>query len=413
MNSEAILLLARAFSAQGLYEAGHPARNRALASATRSLAGSRSGSVTFLDGRVIVGGVPEPKLQGWSWGLRLESAGVRRIEVDGEVTEEDVLRFLEELALRLESPDGPVVEVRCGALRFSPAGVESTELRQSPLALEELPAFTLHEESEVVTWVFEELRAGRSLDMLEVDLVVRSWMAVMQGGGMFLVPLVRLRDFDQYTTAHSMNVSVLSMALAEFLGLDSSEVRGIGVAGILHDIGKIRVPKEVLVKPGKLTAEEMDLIRQHPVDGARMILSSDDRLELAATMAYEHHVWFRGGGVSHLRLPPEVPPRKQPPPCLRCLRRVRHGPALPRGVGAPADPRVYRGCDRYRVRTLLRRGVSVHDGPLAGSNRRGRRSVGRPAGGVTGAGPIARMGPGWGWRGGRPGSPPGPLARCP
>ena len=296
MNSEAILLLARAFSAQGLYEAGHPARNRALASATRSLAGSRSGSVTFLDGRVIVGGVPEPKLQGWSWGLRLESAGVRRIEVDGEVTEEDVLRFLEELALRLESPDGPVVEVRCGALRFSPAGVESTELRQSPLALEELPAFTLHEESEVVTWVFEELRAGRSLDMLEVDLVVRSLMAVMQGGGMFLVPLVRLRDFDQYTTAHSMNVSVLSMALAEFLGLDSSEVRGIGVAGILHDIGKIRVPKEVLVKPGKLTAEEMDLIRQHPVDGARMILSSDDRLELAATMAYEHHVWFRGGG---------------------------------------------------------------------------------------------------------------------
>ncbi|TVR57150.1 MAG: HD domain-containing protein [Gemmatimonadales bacterium] len=296
MNSEAIILLARALSAQGLYEAGHPARNRALVAATRALAGSRNSSVTFLDGRVIVDGVPEPKFQGWSWGLRLEGAGVQRIEVDGEVTEEDLVPFLNELHRRLDHPEGPVTEVRCGALRFGAAGVDSAEAWRPPSSLGDLPAFTLEEEAEVVAWVFEELRAGKPLDMLEVDLVVRSLMAVMQGGGMFLVPLVRLRDFDQYTTAHSMNVAVLSMALAEFLGLESSEVRGIGVAGILHDIGRIRVPKEVLVKPGKLTPEEMELIRQHPVDGARMILASDERLELAATVAYEHHVWFRGGG---------------------------------------------------------------------------------------------------------------------
>jgi len=148
----------------------------------------------------------------------------------------------------------------------------------------------------VVAWVFDQLRVGNSLDLLEVDMVVRSLMAVMQGHGEFLVPLVRLKDFDAYTTAHSMNMAVLSMALAKFLGLDSSEVREIGVAGILHDIGKMRVPKEILVKPGKLEAEELDMIRQHAVDGARMILASDVCLDLAAAVAYEHHVGFRKGG---------------------------------------------------------------------------------------------------------------------
>jgi len=267
-----------------------------MAAATRALDSTRNGSVTFLDGWVILNGVPEPQLQGWSWGLRLESAGVQRIEVDGEVTEDDLSRFLEALAVQLESPERLVEEVRCGAIRYGPAGVELEGLMQAAPSPDELLTFSLEEESEVVAWVFEQLRDGKPLDVLEVDLVVGSLMAVMQGGGRFLVPLVRLRDFDQYTTAHSMNVAVLSMALAEFLGLDSSEVRGIGVAGILHDIGKIRVPKEVLVKPGKLTPEEIELMRQHPVEGARIILASDDRLELAATVAYEHHVWFRGGG---------------------------------------------------------------------------------------------------------------------
>ena len=296
MNGETLLRMARALSAHGLYEPGHPARERALGTALSSLTGFRAGSATFLDGRVILDGALEPAFRDWPWGRKLEAAGIQRIEVDGEVTEADLASLLAALEQRLESPVGPVTEVRCGALRFGPVGADLVQKWQLAGSPEDQPGFTLQEESEVVAWVFEQLRVGKSLDLLEVDMVVRSLMAVMQGHGEFLVPLVRLRDFDAYTTAHSMNVAVLSMALAEFLGLDSSEVRGVGVAGILHDIGKMRVPKEILVKPGKLDAEELDMIRQHPVDGARMILASDVRLDLAATVAYEHHVGFRKGG---------------------------------------------------------------------------------------------------------------------
>lgn len=296
MNGETLLRMARALSAHGLYEPGHPARERALGTALSSLTGFLAGSATFLDGRVILDGALEPSFRDWPWGRKLEAAGIQRIEVDGEVSEADLASLLAALEQRLESPVGPVTEVRCGALRFGPVGADLEQKWQLAGSPEDQPGFTLQEESEVVAWVFEQLRVGNSLDMLEVDMVVRSLMAVMQGHGEFLVPLVRLKDFDAYTTAHSMNVAVLSMALAEFLGLDSSEVRGMGVAGILHDIGKMRVPKEILVKPGKLDAEELDLIRQHPVDGARMILAADVRLELTATVAYEHHVGFRKGG---------------------------------------------------------------------------------------------------------------------
>ena len=78
----------------------------------------------------------------------------------------------------------------------------------------------------------------------------------MHGDQAFLIPLLRLKRFDQYTTTHAMNVSILAMSLAEYVGLSPTEVRSFGIAGMLHDLGKVSVPEEILNKPGKLTDEE-------------------------------------------------------------------------------------------------------------------------------------------------------------
>ena len=98
-----------------------------------------------------------------------------------------------------------------------------------------------------------------------------------------------------------MNVAVLTMALAEHLGLGARDVRTFGIAGLLHDIGKVRIPLDVLTKPGRFTDEERALMNQHPVEGARIILKSEEQLELPAVVAYEHHIMLNGGGYPTLR----------------------------------------------------------------------------------------------------------------
>jgi putative nucleotidyltransferase with HDIG domain len=137
--------------------------------------------------------------------------------------------------------------------------------------------------------------------MVEADAVVRSLSIAMHAEQAMVLPLLQLKEFDQYTTTHSMNVSVLAMALGEYLELGGATVRALGVAGLLHDLGKTCIPREILVKPGKLTDSERLVIREHPIVGARMLLASAEPMELAAVVAYEHHVMLDGGGYPTLQ----------------------------------------------------------------------------------------------------------------
>jgi len=134
---------------------------------------------------------------------------------------------------------------------------------------------------------------------------VRSLSVAMQAERRMVLPLLQLKEFDQYTTTHALNVAVLAMALAQGLGVAKRQVRAIGVAGLLHDIGKIRIPLEVLTKPGKLTDDERRIMNQHPVDAAKIIMESEEELELAAVVAYEHHIMLNGGGYPTVHYPRE------------------------------------------------------------------------------------------------------------
>ena len=125
----------------------------------------------------------------------------------------------------------------------------------------------------------------------------------MHGDQQFLMPLLKLKRFDQYTTTHAMNVSVLAMALAEFIGLEPKEVRAFGISGLMHDLGKVTIPEDILNKPGKLTDEERAVMNNHTIAGARIIIETQEQLDLAAVVAYEHHIKIDGGGYPSLRFP--------------------------------------------------------------------------------------------------------------
>lgn len=293
-----------------LYPEGHPSREKAVDAAYEELdgltmPGGQLPAFTFLEDEVVYGRERLRELKSWDWGKRLVAAGIQRLELERKVTREEFNSFLQEVLARLMLSTVDTTEarqMRSLGIRYGAVGLQGQESFDPVLdaAFAALPTATLRltlgEEAETFRWLQSEVQSGGAVPLLEAEAVVRSLTVAMHGDSRMVLPLLKLKEFDQYTTTHSLNVAVLAMGLAESLGCRPKEIRAIGVAGLLHDIGKIRIPLEVLTKPGKLNDEERAIMNSHPVDGARVIMQSDEDLGMAATVAYEHHIMLNGGG---------------------------------------------------------------------------------------------------------------------
>lgn len=304
--------LAQAVSTMTLYEEGHPARERALDGCFEALARLQernpTPAFTLLGDEILLDSQPVRALRSWDWGTRLSRVGVQRLEFLGPVTREDLEAFLEEVMERVSGEPISSATTRQGRpsqIRYGPVGLKDDqgEGRALPELATATLSYDLKEEVEAVEWLHQELKGGKRLNLLEAETIVRSLTVAMHGDQEFLIPLLRLKEFDQYTTTHAMNVAVLAMSLAEYIGLGPREVRSFGVSGLLHDLGKVTIPDEILNKPGKLTESERAVMNNHTVEGARLILETEEHLDLAAVVAYEHHIKIDGGGYPSLKYP--------------------------------------------------------------------------------------------------------------
>ncbi len=299
----------QALATMSLYSGGHPARERALDASYEQLSDLLRSEphphFSFLDGEVIYRQLVLRELKDWDWGVRLAKAAVQRVEFTDPVTREEYQGFLADVYARLTQAQLETAEARQlnrTSIRFGPIGVRgSQELEAVEAIVTATIAYTLDEEVDTIRWVHDQVESTGGLPLLEAEAVVRSLSLAMHSESQMVLPLLQLKDFDQYTTTHSSNVAVLSMALAEFLGLGPREVRTFGQAGLLHDLGKIRIPKEILVKPGAFTEQEREVMRRHPVEGARIILEREKKFDLAAVVAYEHHIMLDGTGYPSFR----------------------------------------------------------------------------------------------------------------
>lgn len=303
--------LGHSLAVMTLYPADHPSREGAVDDAYRELdelsAGPVPPSFTFLDDEVVYGRERLRDLKAWDWGRRLVAAGIQRLELERRVSRDEFQGFLDEILARLTLSavaTGEHRQMRALGIKFGAVGLQGEADAQAPSELDPTTLeLTLGDEAETLRWLQHQVQNGGPIPLIEAEAVVRSLSVAMHGDRRVVLPLLQLKEFDQYTTTHSLNVAVLAMALAETIGCRPADVRAFGVAGLLHDIGKVRIPLEVLTKPGKLTDEEFMLMRKHPVDGARIIMQSHDDLELAAVVAYEHHIMLDGGGYPLLRYP--------------------------------------------------------------------------------------------------------------
>lgn len=297
--------LGHAFAALTLYGDAHPMRQAAIArlhaAAQAVLATGTPLRLSFIDNEVIAGARQVTELRGWEWGARLAAAGIGRVEIAAAPSPEHIDAMLHEMRARIAAPDEPARAwsagpIRLGALRVAGGRPESQAPVLVDSVVEALQYSGLGEELDAIGFVHSEVFEGRDVPMVEVEAIVHGLANTIRREQDVVLPLLELRTFDEYTTTHSCNVAMLSIGLSEALGLSDSDARAIGTAALLHDIGKMKLPQDVLTKSGKLTDAERRLIESHPVEGARILSARGLGNGLAATVAYEHHIWFNGKG---------------------------------------------------------------------------------------------------------------------
>ena len=297
----------KCLSAMALYSPTHPARARSSQLAFEAIQllqrSERVLRFSFLGDEIVFQNRHLRELRDWEWSERFTKSGVQRLEFVSDVIREEFDDFLFTLMTEVTPGwrDPRHTQRKEGteysSIRYGAIGVrgDAEQFLTDPLPIMGMN-FALDEEAETVDMIYGEIEAGRPLPAAEIETVVASLSVAMHGDSEILMPLLQLKEFDQYTTAHALNVSVLVMGLSEFLGLGGRDTRAIGVAGLLRDVGMTKVPKEIVSKAGPPSDEEWDIIRRHPVEGARIILMSEPQLDVAAVVAYEHHMLPGGLG---------------------------------------------------------------------------------------------------------------------
>lgn len=305
--------LGQALAAYALYGEGHPMRASVSERAHRTLLSVLEDRgalrVSFLGPTVIVGTRVMQELRGWEWCTRFASAGVGRLEIDlvPATTLADMELLLSELQQRLQPGADVTSTVALRSFRFGPIAVATGSDEHTAAAdalLDSLAVRSMAEELSAVRWIHDEITAGRDMPLAEVEAVVHSLAMAVHHERQLLLPLLDIDHLDEYRTAHSCNVAILSLALGEQIGLSASDARAIGSAALLYDIGMTRVPAELRAAARALTPEEMTRMQAHTVEGARLLSARSPSDSLAITVAYEHHLWDNGqGGYPHLQWP--------------------------------------------------------------------------------------------------------------
>lgn len=211
---------------------------------------------------------------------RMKRKGIERIVLKKGADQEELKGFIEAMASTERGISSPHVSV--GVLEMKPQ--------------EETTAALIDRNISQTKELFEKAADVEGLDPAALEETIIRLISLLKREQNVLQVVSPVKSYSEYTYVHATNVATLTMFQAEALGLQGEILHEIGVAGLLHDVGKIFIRKEVLEKSGKLDVEEWNLMKSHPVYGARHLASLPDAPKLAVISAYEHHMNFNGMG---------------------------------------------------------------------------------------------------------------------
>jgi putative nucleotidyltransferase with HDIG domain len=291
-----VRLLGTSLKNRGLYPATHPlVRNpveKCHGEILPFLVDSHELALTISDGTLVFEGVPVFQLTSSLelFMARLGAIGVPAVIFERGVTIGDVesfVRFLHET----KEQGLPVATIK---ERLSRAGVRHIRVTATE---EEEDDFTLAREIygnavDVVVRALKDVRRGVTPNGADTDRAVREMNGMVTRNRDAMLALTLIKNFDEYTYNHSVNVSILSLAVGENLSLPEQERINVGVAGLLHDVGKTQLALDLIRKPGTLTVEEFEEIKKHPEEGFSILGKMSHIQEKARYMVREHHMRF-------------------------------------------------------------------------------------------------------------------------
>ena len=285
-----------------LYAADHPlvARNMAglVAVLTALHQQQPSIAVGIVGSDLVVADTPMHKVSATMADLirKFKDNKVERIAFERGVTQAELTTLLQSLS-RLGSRGGDADKdlstphIRVGRLKSEDTkkqdGIASDMAAMRQMYANAVQTAEVAWESAATEGIPDTPAALQTVDGL-ADAVTQNRTALMA--------LTAMRNYDNYTFTHMVNVSILAMAQARALGIDGKLLREFGMSALMHDIGKVRTPKEILNKPGKLTDEEFDIMRRHVVDGAEILRRTPEMPILAPIVAFEHHLRLDNSG---------------------------------------------------------------------------------------------------------------------
>jgi putative nucleotidyltransferase with HDIG domain len=303
LADELLRRLAASLRSAHLYSAGHPiiARNlEPLSSAFQLLHSLQPLVVVGIVGdEVIVDDMPMARADTLGPLIRrLQQSGVERVTVERGVTAEELAAFIEAITTVEGRTAGPGDQPQeFPAIPHIRVGRVNVEQRVEGSLTDMATIKRLYQDAVTVAGdVWDSATTEGKPDASMARTMIDGLAQAVAQNRTALLALTTLKNYDNYTFTHMVNVSILTMGQARGLGIDGPLLREFGLAALMHDIGKVRTPKEILNKPDKLTDAEFDVMKRHVVDGAEILRMTPDVPTLAPVVAFEHHLRIDGSG---------------------------------------------------------------------------------------------------------------------
>jgi HD-GYP domain-containing protein (c-di-GMP phosphodiesterase class II) len=292
-----------AVSNGSLYSGDHPQVNRlcqkALLHLNESMEGQSEISFMGIEGAIICEGeTVGDSIYLTRFAQILKSNAIEHVEVRRGVTSPELQTFTNRLIKRkgAAATSASTPHIRLGKIEIaqtrSPGKDPDGKREKAITDFFDLSAAEIERLKEI----YQDVQNQKTLRVVGIQEIVSALVEAVKQEANPLMALMPLRNLDEYTFTHSVNVCILNLCQAIPLGIEGQYLHDLGIAALLHDIGKLFIPVEILNKPGKLTEEEWSLIQQHPVQGSRYLIDIPGLPRLASVAAFEHHMRFNQTG---------------------------------------------------------------------------------------------------------------------